>query len=121
MAKYMLDRYHQRRSDAIKQLGGKCSKCGQMNDLEFDHIDPNSKSFVISRLNNVSKSKLQQELNKCQLLCKQCHIEKTLVDKGQKSARLTHGTLSSYRYCKCDLCRKANADYCKLKRSRKKD
>lgn len=46
-----------------------------------------------------------------QLLCRSCHEAKTLVDRGQESAKESHGTLSSYKYCKCNLCKKAKADY----------
>ena len=46
-------------------------------------------------------------MKKCQLLCKKHHTDKTIVDTGKKLAKGTHGTISSYRYCKCDACREA--------------
>lgn len=89
---------------AKKKLGGKCVQCGVTKYLEFDHIDPKQKSFVISNCTLVSKERLDKELEKCQLLCEKCHWEK-------HSARNNHGTLGCARYCKCNLCRKVKSDY----------
>jgi 5-methylcytosine-specific restriction endonuclease McrA len=43
--RYMLNRYYERRAAAIEKLGGKCSYCGSIEGLEFDHIDPDDKLF----------------------------------------------------------------------------
>jgi hypothetical protein len=64
----------------IQKLGGKCSKCGSTEHLEFDHISPNDKSFNISKLLNRSKQETDIELQKCQLLCHNCHLEKSRKD-----------------------------------------
>jgi len=61
------------------------------------------------------------EISKCQLLCKKCHEEKTLLDMGRVSAKITHGTLSSYRYCKCGSCKKAKSEYMRSFRKKKKE
>ena len=60
-------------------LGGKCVVCGTTEHLEFDHIDPKTKSFDITRYVNGGKSKhiFMEELKKCQLLCVECHKKKT--------------------------------------------
>jgi len=44
-----LERYHERIGEALDILGGKCIKCGSLENLEFDHIDPSSKLFTISK------------------------------------------------------------------------
>lgn len=111
MRVYMLNRYRERRSDALARFGNKCTKCGSSEDLEFDHIDPSTKSFTIGKLWSVSEARFEEELKKCQLLCQTCHSEKTVQESGKTLARGTHGTLSSYRYCKCDECRKAHTAY----------
>ena len=55
----------------------KCSKCG--NDdfrvLEFDHLDRNGKSFDLgeSIRRGYSKTKILNEIEKCQVLCANCH------------------------------------------------
>lgn len=47
---YMRDRYAEQRTQFIQWLGGKCVKCNTTNNLQFDHIDPKTKSFGIGAL-----------------------------------------------------------------------
>lgn len=119
MKTYLLKRYHERMTEIRKRLGGKCCKCGGMDNLEIDHIDPSLKWKTVSQIWNYSKEKLEQELGKCQLLCQSCHNLKTLNDKGLKVAKGNHGTISTYRYCKCKECRKAKSEHSKQYRLKK--
>jgi hypothetical protein len=59
-----------------EHLGGKCVGCGTTHNLHFDHIDRSQKIFNIS--SNIEKpyEVLLSEVEKCQLLCKECHIVK---------------------------------------------
>lgn len=107
----MLERYKLRMSEAIKRLGGHCQHCPATTALQLDHIDPQTKSFALAKQWNVNEQKFWLEVAKCQLLCQPCHTLKTLKDNNQVSAKNMHGTLSSYLYCKCALCRKAKADW----------
>ena len=54
----------------------KCSSCG-INDyrvLEFHHIDKKVKDFAISSAyNNMGLEQIKQEINKCAILCANCH------------------------------------------------
>lgn len=109
MREYVLRRYHARMAASIQLFGGHCVKCGASSNLQFDHIDPATKAFTIGKMWGLSDDKLQVELKKCQLLCKNCHELKTMGENGRKPAKGTHGTISAYRYCKCDLCRAAKA------------
>jgi hypothetical protein len=111
MRSYMQKRYAERRKEAIIYLGGECKLCGSQEDLEFDHKNPSEKEYEIAKLLLRNRDKLYPELDKCQLLCKECHDEKTLSDFNWQDAKKTHGTLSSFRYCKCDECKKAKASY----------
>ena len=108
MREYLKRRHHERRAKAVEKLGGKCARCGSAENLEFDHIDRTKKSISIERMWLVSQERHDAELAKCQLLCDSCHTIKSIYDIGKKPARGTHGTISAYRYCKCDLCREAN-------------
>ena len=62
----------------VDYLGGKCSKCN-WNDLcglEFHHIDPTIKKFNIAEKKFVKiNQEIESELDKCQLLCSNCHRE----------------------------------------------
>jgi DNA-binding CsgD family transcriptional regulator len=62
----------------LKYLGGKCSKCGYnrcVGALDLHHKDSNEKEFGISGGNLKSFDKLIPELNKCEVLCSNCHRE----------------------------------------------
>lgn len=109
---YHIKRYRRLRNEALIFLGGKCTKCGSLNKLELDHIDRETKSIEVSQMLNVSLKKFWNEVKKCQILCRPCHIEKTILERGYKIAKGTHGTLSSYRYCKCEICKKVHNAYC---------
>lgn len=119
MNNYMKERWQKRRQKAIEHLGGKCN-CGSNDNLQFDHIDPLTKVASIAKMSSMSEDKFWVEVNKCQLLCLKCHQAKTLLDLNQQNAKIIHGTLSSYRYCKCDLCKKAKSDYMKEYNKKKK-
>lgn len=80
MRSYMLRRYHQRRGEAIQILGGECSYCGSEEGLELDHVDWRNKGISLNRLWSISKERFLAELKKCQVLCKDCHLEKTSSD-----------------------------------------
>ena len=62
---------------SVEYLGGKCEKCGYDNSLvalQFHHEE--DKQFEISsRLGGITWENLKQELDKCILLCANCHIE----------------------------------------------
>jgi len=113
MRQYMLDRYHTQREKLLKLLDNKCTKCGSTENLEFDHIDPSTKSFTIGKLNTMAFYKAVEEVKKCQLLCQSCHNSKTINEKGfqEVKGKDVHGTLSSCRYCKCDICKTFKNEY----------
>lgn len=69
-----------RKYDYILSHGGKCEICGYNKNiaaLEFHHKNPNEKSFQIDarKFANCDISKLEKELNKCIILCANCHRE----------------------------------------------
>ena len=75
---YLKKRYYETLSECIEKLGGECVKCGVKERLQFDHIYPKNKSFEITRRLLMSdRKKFEEELDKCQLLCYDCHREKT--------------------------------------------
>jgi predicted HNH restriction endonuclease len=62
----------------IEYLGGKCSVCGyNKNDaaLDFHHKDPSQKDFSISHARSTKFETLIPELDKCILVCSNCHRE----------------------------------------------
>lgn len=63
---------------AVAYLGGACTRCGYdkcLGALDFHHIHPGEKDFTISRAYCRAWKVVQEELDKCELLCKNCHYE----------------------------------------------
>lgn len=89
--KYQLERYHKRRKEAKKILGGRCVICGSKKELEIDHIDPKKKKISLNKLWSISKDSFLKELKKCQLLCKKHHIQKTSSDIYKERMRIIYG------------------------------
>lgn len=61
---------------SIEYLGGCCSSCGgtfHPSVYEFHHKDPTTKDRDPSKMMSLSHEKLQNELDKCVLLCANCH------------------------------------------------
>jgi hypothetical protein len=68
----------ERKLKCIEYLGGKCEVCGYdkcVNVLSFHHVNPDAKSFPISGNYTRKWSILMAELDKCRLLCSNCHGE----------------------------------------------
>jgi hypothetical protein len=82
---------------AIKYGGGECQKCGYdkcWNALHFHHVDPSKKEFSIFESRPGFKKvrdweKLKLEINKCILLCANCHTEIHSEDE-----KITHQELN---------------------------
>lgn len=71
-----------------KQIGG-CQQCGWFDEnylscLDFDHLDPKTKTSSISKMVWTFQPipDIQQEIEKCQLLCKICHKLRTIEQFG---------------------------------------
>ena len=63
---------------AVEYKGGKCEICGYskcLAALEFHHLDSKEKDFNITTGNNKSWKRIKLELDKCQLVCSNCHRE----------------------------------------------
>ncbi len=69
-----------RKKEIIQLLGGKCSRCGynkNLSALTFHHKDPKNKKFKldIRSLSNRKYVFIEKEIDKCILLCHNCHAE----------------------------------------------
>lgn len=77
-SKRNMQRYEDRAVWLIAQKGGGCSICGYNKcpaALEFHHKDPNEKEFQINKRWSMSKEAILKEIDKCVLLCSNCHRE----------------------------------------------
>lgn len=71
-------RQQQLKKRAVEYKGGKCNSCGYnkyQGALEFHHLDPKEKDFNISKARSLAFENIKEELDKCILLCSNCHKE----------------------------------------------
>jgi 5-methylcytosine-specific restriction endonuclease McrA len=104
--KWMRDR----RAEAVAAFGGCCVRCGSTEVLQFDHIDPATKTT--HRIWAMSKARREAELAKCQLLCAACHREKTKPElramiASREKVRSPHGEAEYQEWRKRYLARVA--------------
>lgn len=62
---------------AIERLGGRCLDCKKAfhpDVMQFHHEDPETKEMDWSKMRLASQIKRDAELDKCVLLCANCHI-----------------------------------------------
>jgi len=80
---YLIKAVHKRRKKirqmAVEYKGSKCERCGYdhcIEALEFHHEDPSQKDFGVSSQGYTrSWKRVQEELDKCVMLCANCHRE----------------------------------------------
>jgi hypothetical protein len=64
------------KAQAVEYKGGKCEDCGLEGHpaiFDFHHISPENKSFTIAYRSCISFERIKSELDKCVLLCSNCH------------------------------------------------
>lgn len=77
--KESVERARQFKIKCVEYKGGCCEKCGYdkyVGALQFHHLDPNEKDFALSKVKSHSfNEKIIRELDKCMLVCANCHFE----------------------------------------------
>lgn len=76
----------ERKLKLINLKGGACKCCGYKKNfaaLQFHHRDPQNKTFGLDfrKLSNTNWESILIEVEKCDLLCSNCHIETHNPDK----------------------------------------
>jgi hypothetical protein len=99
----------------IEYKGGKCQRCGYSKDhpsvYDFHHRNPEEKEFGISKRLTYSFERLKKEVDKCDLLCKNCHAE--VHEEEYKSGNY----VNTRKLKKCKICKKNilfNYKFCSL-------
>jgi hypothetical protein len=104
----------------IEYKGGKCEICGYQKDVPgafvFHHRDPKEKSFQIARYNGGLKV-LKKEVDKCDLLCANCHAE--VHDEERKEDRLRIEKEHSDRFFNFKECLSCHNFFKPVKRTQK--
>ncbi|KKM20286.1 hypothetical protein LCGC14_1646980 [marine sediment metagenome] len=71
-----IERQRKAKIKCVEYKGGKCINCGfnkYMSALVFHHVNPKNKEFRIAKWRIISWNRIKKELNKCILLCANCH------------------------------------------------
>ncbi len=106
-AEYQRERRRERLTMARARLGGRCARCGAVDNLDFDHIDPATKAGNISEITNWALARFLAEVDKCQLLCHgSCHVDKSIRDYPTAC-----GSGLGRSRCPCDQCRAWRREY----------
>jgi hypothetical protein len=75
----VIERQRKMKHKCVIYKGGSCEICGYNkcdSALEFHHLDPSKKDFSISNMKKTTyNKKIELELDKCRLLCANCHRE----------------------------------------------
>lgn len=91
------------------EKNGPCVNCGSREKLELDHKNRTDK--ISHRIWSWSEQRRSEELAKCQVLCRDCHKEKTYKELSilftKPLSELKHGSSNAYnvRGCRCDRCK----------------
>lgn len=60
----------------LKKLGGECVNCGFNKwkaSLDVHHLNPSKKDVAFSTIRYWTRDKIDKEIEKCVLLCRNCH------------------------------------------------
>lgn len=82
-----------------------CLWCGSTEKLELDHIDPSTK--IANAIWSWSEPRRLAEISKCQILCHNCHLKKTILNGDTSKFGEDHAN-----------CRFSNAEVLEMKRLR---
>lgn len=73
---FQMIRWNRRKIRAVEYLGGRCMRCGFQGHpitFDFDHRVPADKQFDWNKLRLRAWDAVKAELDKCDLLCSNCH------------------------------------------------
>jgi hypothetical protein len=103
---YQRERAARAREEWIKE-NGPCKRCGRRDQLEIDHVDRTDKELRASQVWHLAKDnpKRVAELAKCQVLCTDCHLDKSIKEKQVPCT----ARLRERRGCGCEDCKALNA------------
>lgn len=95
--------------------GKVCEKCGNNTNLVIHHKVPEEKES--HRIWSWCDEKRNKELEKCIVLCEQCHNEYHASLKRTQE----HGVTMYNRGCRCNICAIANRDSKRIYRAKVKN
>jgi hypothetical protein len=92
----------------VEYKGGACQLCGYarcLRALDFHHLDPRTKKFSIAGSHTRSWESLRQELDKCMLVCSNCHVDiEQTATRTQRTEPRSNVTTEPQLMCVCRTC-----------------
>ena len=83
-------RSHVKRREYLRQVKSRpCAGCGVQYPyyvMDFDHREGERKTFEMNRVNYVTMRAIKQEIGKCDVVCDNCHRERTYQRIMQRKA-----------------------------------
>ena len=83
-------RAYAKRVAFVRQMKSRpCADCGVQYPyyvMDFDHRDGTRKSFALNSVHRVKMSAIRQEIEKCDVVCANCHRERTQRRKAWKQS-----------------------------------
>jgi hypothetical protein len=80
--RYHADLLDQLRAVPCMDCGGRYAPCA----MEFDHRDPSTKRSAVTRMiSHTSVSRMLAEVDKCDIVCSNCHRRRTFDRREQQS------------------------------------
>lgn len=77
------------KKQAVEYMGGKCLDCGIKSEYyaiyDFHHLDPTEKDFSIAQKSNKPFNLIKSELDKCIMLCSNCHRIRHVIEDSNNS------------------------------------
>tara|TARA_R100000781_G_scaffold14941_2_gene12303 strand:+ start:1617 stop:2096 length:480 start_codon:yes stop_codon:yes gene_type:complete len=92
------EKYKKERRDLVYEfkLSNPCASCGESNPivLEFHHLDPKEKRNDVSNMasHGYSAKSIEKEIEKCIILCANCHRKKTAKQQNWHSHKRKEGS-----------------------------
>jgi hypothetical protein len=114
VSKKIVEKNRKFKLECVKYKGGECEKCGYKKyagALEFHHRDEKEKDIKVFRRLRSTKLNdiLKNELDKCDILCVNCHremhFEKEIINKNIISGRKLKKECVMYKGGECEKCK----------------
>lgn len=105
-----MSEYSRRKMKMHEHLGAKCAVCDTEENLHIDHKDPSTKEFCVLSNWAISWERLVAELDKCQLLCADHHLEKSMAE-GSLAAGHRYGEDNNFSKLTAQDVREIRAKY----------
>lgn len=81
----VFNRLRENKRLAVEYKGGKCFKCGYdkcQAAFDFHHLNPKEKDLDWKKMRSWKLEEIKKELDKCILVCRNCHSEIHFLEKN---------------------------------------